>query len=342
MLATTVSMAAENLGPGSPAPKIAVKRWLKGKPIARLESKGIYVIEFWATWCGPCIESIPHVTELAKRNPDVGFLGVGIWEEDESDNLTKFVTMMGDKMGYTVGYSGNKDGMAATWMEPAALRGIPSAFIVKDHQIMWIGHPMAMDKPLEEIKRGTFDLPKFKRTYEQRAEKERLQMAVDAEHTAVLKLFEDGKREEAKKALATFVTKHPEYAEGAERVRYGWLADEDHDAWLAKTKEMLATGEKEQLQKVASFALRRAQTPAGAPLARTAIAMVLEANRKDDYDLLIYGRSIYLKLKDYKEALQVTNKMIDLYPKDPPDGFAVQKDLLLKSKAELEAKLAGN
>ncbi|RYH00197.1 MAG: hypothetical protein EON58_01040 [Alphaproteobacteria bacterium] len=332
--------ALGDLGPGSPAPKLEIKRWLKGKPLAAFEPKGIYVVDFWASWCGPCLQSIPHLTELSKKNPDVVFLGAGVWEDDGED-LARFMKLNGDLMGYRVGYAGNKDGMWRTWMEPAAQRGIPAAYIVKDRMIMWIGHPNSMDKPLEEIKRGTFDLPAFKKAFEKKAEEERRAITVDAEYGAVLRLFEGGKRDEAKKALADFVAKNPDYAEDSEWVRYGWLADEDQGAWLAKTEELLETGEVGKMKKVASFALGRAQTEEGATLARAAIRLVLKANAKEDYDILIYGRSVYLKLKDYKEALDVTKKMIDLFPKDPPKGFVIQKELLLKSKAELEAKLAG-
>ncbi|RYG37250.1 TlpA family protein disulfide reductase [bacterium] len=332
--------ASEGLVPGSPAPKLEIKRWLKGKPLAGFEPKGIYVVDFWASWCGPCLQSIPHLTELAKKNPDVVFLGAGVWEDDGED-LAKFMKLKGDQMGYRVGYSGNKDGMWKSWMEPAAQRGIPTAFIVKDRRIVWIGHPNSMDKPLEEIKRGAFDLPSFKKAFEKKAEEERRAMAIDAEYGSVLRLFEDGKREQAKKALTDFVAKHADYAEDSEWVRYAWLADEDQGAWLAKTKEMLGTGDVGRMKRIASFALGRAQTKEGALIARAAIGLVLLANAKEDYDILIYGRSVYLKLKDHKGALAVTNKMIDLFPKDPPKGFVVQKELLLKSKAELEAKLAG-
>ena len=70
-----------------------------------------------------------------------GFLAIEYeeeeWEDEEGDKLPKFVGRMGKKMDYNVGYSGNQDGMAASWMEAAAQNGIPTAFIVKDRKIMW-------------------------------------------------------------------------------------------------------------------------------------------------------------------------------------------------------------
>jgi thiol-disulfide isomerase/thioredoxin len=339
VLTGSVAYAADEIGPGSAAPGLQIKKWLKGTPVTELEPNKIYVVEFWATWCGPCIQTIPHVTELAKKNKDVTFIGVGIWEDEQGDNLTKFVKDMGDKMDYNVAYSGNKDGMAATWMDAAAQNGIPTAFIIQDRKIVWIGHPMNLGKPLEQVKAGTFDLAAFKATFDKQAAANRKQMQVNKEFSEAVKLFDEGKRDEAKKSLAQFVAKYPNYAPSAERVQYDWLADEDPSAWETKTKAMLESGKPDELQKVANFALARAHKPTGADKARTAIGMVMKANTKDDYTLLMYARTIYLKLGDNKEALDVTNKMIELFPTSPAKNNPELKENLLKSKAELEAKL---
>jgi thiol-disulfide isomerase/thioredoxin len=156
---------ADKLKVGDPAPKIEVSKWVKGAPVPSFEKGRVYVIEFWATWCGPCRVSIPHLTELAKQNPKVTFVGVSISEHDTSA-VEPFVEKMGDKMDYHVAMdlvTGEgktaKGKMAETWMTAAGQSGIPTAFVVNgDGRIAWIGHPMALEKPLAKIVAGTWDI----------------------------------------------------------------------------------------------------------------------------------------------------------------------------------------
>lgn len=156
---------AQSLGIGDPAPKLEVKSFVKGDPVSEFEPGKIYVVEFWATWCGPCRTSIPHLTELQKKKPEVAFIGVSVWEQDQ-DKVKPFVEEMGDKMAYRVAMDqvpekakANDGVMAKTWMTAADQNGIPTAFIVnKEGKVAWIGHPMEMEKPLEKIVAGTWDL----------------------------------------------------------------------------------------------------------------------------------------------------------------------------------------
>src|SRR4030095_8266198 len=60
------------------APALQVSNWINADAATLASLKGkIVVLDFWATWCGPCIASIPHTNELAEKYKDkVVFIGV--------------------------------------------------------------------------------------------------------------------------------------------------------------------------------------------------------------------------------------------------------------------------
>jgi len=155
---------APTLKVGDPAPALAPGKWIKGEPVKQFEKGTRYVVEFWATWCGPCVVTIPHLSELQAQHKDIIFIGQNCWEDDQSA-VAPFVQKMGERMNYRVAMddvSQNPRGrMAETWMAAAGQDGIPTAFVVdKDTTIAWIGHPMELGDVLKQIVAGTFDAKK--------------------------------------------------------------------------------------------------------------------------------------------------------------------------------------
>ena len=151
---------------GSKAPAFKVGKWIKGEEVKEFAPGRVYVVEFWATWCGPCRRSIPHLTQIAKEMKDrVTVVGVSVWERPPDDTTTEylpkveaFVQKMGDKMEYVVAADSADNAMAETWMAASGQQGIPASFIVKDGVVQWIGHPLdGMDDALKEIVAGTYD-----------------------------------------------------------------------------------------------------------------------------------------------------------------------------------------
>ena len=156
---------AQSLKIGDAAPPLKVSQWVKGSKINGFQKGKMYVVEFWATWCGPCKESIPHLTELQKKNPAVQFIGVSILENNPA-GVVPFVKNMGAKMDYAVamdsipsGKSAGDGAMATNWMAAAGQNGIPTAFVVdKNSRIAWVGHPMGgLDSVVHQVQAGTFD-----------------------------------------------------------------------------------------------------------------------------------------------------------------------------------------
>src|SRR5262245_49723397 len=88
---------------GDAAAPLEIGEWVKGDAVdlSAVKGKKVVVVEFWATWCGPCRVSIPHLTELQKKYENRGVVVVGVSDE-ESSKVKPFVDEQGDKMNYTV------------------------------------------------------------------------------------------------------------------------------------------------------------------------------------------------------------------------------------------------
>lgn len=147
---------------GDPAAPLNIASWPKGSPVDLAEVKGkkVVVVEFWATWCGPCKASIPHLTEVQKKFKDKDVIVVGVSDE-KSEVVQPFVDKMGDKMDYTVALDNGRK-TSQGYMKAYNQNGIPHAFIVdKESRVVWQGHPMdGLDQALEEVVAGKIDLEK--------------------------------------------------------------------------------------------------------------------------------------------------------------------------------------
>jgi len=152
----TQEAAPVTLKAGDVAPALSIEQWLKGSPVSGFEQGKVYVVEFWATWCSPCVANIPHLNDTQAKHPEIVVIGVAGSERRPADGqpdtrvekLNEFISKRGDGMNYRVAYDDDRS-MPKTWMEPAGQNGIPCVFIVGgDGRIAWIGHPVAMDKHL--------------------------------------------------------------------------------------------------------------------------------------------------------------------------------------------------
>jgi thiol-disulfide isomerase/thioredoxin len=121
---------------GQKMPEFTVEQWITDRPPAP-EGK-LLVIDFWATWCGPCVASIPHMNQLATKFGDIAqFVGVS---NEQPDAFAQGMI----KIGKTP-----KDFRYALALSPSGtmssyfgIRGIPHCVIVSgDGVVRWQGHP---------------------------------------------------------------------------------------------------------------------------------------------------------------------------------------------------------
>ena len=111
----TVAVKEEKLPPPTPlfigdkAPAVTVDHWVKGDAWDGFDDGQVYVMEFWATWCGPCISSMPHLSGLQDEYGDKVQI-IGVSSEKDPEIVTTFLAktnnrdnkVNNDRMRYTV------------------------------------------------------------------------------------------------------------------------------------------------------------------------------------------------------------------------------------------------
>jgi thiol-disulfide isomerase/thioredoxin len=151
---------------GSKAPIPEISDFVRGEKPTFFEPGKVYVIEFWATWCPPCRQSMPHLTKLAEDMKSKGVVIVGVSDE-KVETVRTFLEKdeWKQKARYTLATDPDRSTHKA-YMEASGQGGIPTAFIVKEGVVQWIGHPMEMDAPLGKIVDGTWDPKTAKQSFE--------------------------------------------------------------------------------------------------------------------------------------------------------------------------------
>lgn len=197
----TALAAAQTLTVGADAPPLRIEKWVKGAPVESFEPGKIYVIEFWATWCGPCIAGMPHLSKLQAAYKDKGVTILGVSSADRRNTLAKVEQMVADKgdgMGYTVAWDTERQTNEA-YMKAAGQNGIPCCFLIDQKgKIAYIGHPSVLDIPLAGVVAGNWDATKGDETIA--AARKQMQDVVEAVSADA---------DKGKVALDAFASKYP-------------------------------------------------------------------------------------------------------------------------------------
>ncbi len=154
-LALTAQTAAARVGVGDLAPPITLEA-LTNVPNEAPAFDALswdhfdgqtVVLEFWGTWCGPCVAAIPHLNELAEATAgeDVAFLAVTF---EETGIVEKFLDKM--EMNSWIGHDTDR-----SMVEAFGVRAWPTTFIIRDGLVLARTYPRALtEKRLLELATG--------------------------------------------------------------------------------------------------------------------------------------------------------------------------------------------
>jgi thiol-disulfide isomerase/thioredoxin len=116
---------------GSTVPDVTGRR-LDGTEDSLLAYRGrVVLIDFWATWCAPCVNTLPTLRELVAEMPADRFTLLSISVDDDRETVTRF--MEDEPMPWANWYAGpGRDSIARAW----GIRGFPTYVLVNDQGLV--------------------------------------------------------------------------------------------------------------------------------------------------------------------------------------------------------------
>ena len=123
-----------------PAPSFLLKD-LSGRPVSLSDFKGrVVLLDFWATWCPPCRESIPALVKLYDEYESRGLQVLGISMDDDASDVERFVRE--NRIRYPV-LLGGESNIGALYR----VRGIPTLYILDEEGRAvrhWVGYDSSL------------------------------------------------------------------------------------------------------------------------------------------------------------------------------------------------------
>lgn len=143
---------ARGIPTGEPAPDFTLKN-LDGKTVRLTDYRGkVVLIDFWATWCPPCLKELPHIQTIHEKYREQGLVVLAISTDREKSAVPPFL----EKNGYTfpVLFDNGK-------VQPAyKVESIPVVYLVdREGMIQWhhVGYGPGGEKELEQEVKKLFE-----------------------------------------------------------------------------------------------------------------------------------------------------------------------------------------
>jgi thiol-disulfide isomerase/thioredoxin len=131
MAGTSVAAETESMPSADPL-FAATLADFDGKPVPLAGLKGrLVVLNFWATWCGPCRMEIPHLIEAQEKYGPRGIVFIGAAVEDNADSVRDFGKAYG--INYTVAMAGKDQGIALLRALGNKIAGLPFTVVLDRH-----------------------------------------------------------------------------------------------------------------------------------------------------------------------------------------------------------------
>jgi peroxiredoxin len=95
LTAVAALATAAPLAPSAPAPDFTL-RTLDGQKLRLGEQRGqVVLVNFWATWCGPCRQEMPHLNKLYEKYKSSGFVLLGVNVDDDTTQAAGVASKLG-------------------------------------------------------------------------------------------------------------------------------------------------------------------------------------------------------------------------------------------------------
>lgn len=307
---------------GDPAPPIVVRKWIKGNPVTKFQLGMVYVVEFWATWCGPCQAAMPHLSDLAdKYKGKAEVLSFDVKEDKKTDFLPKverLVKYSTGRMRYTIAVDAAGDVMEKTWLIAAGSNGIPEIFIIDQQgKIAWHGHPNYVDDVLEAVVNGSYD----------EAGKKRIEAVLkskneqyDSLSKAMMTARKNGDYQKALAIVEDILPIFPGMRSYCSNMKYEFLSRIDSTAARQFGAALTAQMHPKDQLTFAYFILVAQSDGSFKPDYEFALTLVKQAAAKSDPEdkgVIATLAQAYYKTGNKEQAVKYQEKYIQMMKKDP-------------------------